>query len=570
MIIKNEFKKNEIIFLISFISLLVLLHSLIAPWHYQECDSSNVYKYLTDSSIYSQYHFLVHIKETSKIIFYPFRIIVGLFAEYLPLQALREGILLSLKTTYPILSGILYGLNIPNTLDEFSNFASFINILAISIGILLLYKASVQVGVSKVIAFSFCFGMLNLYSVNAYSYHFGSTIWYIFGSCLCIYSSVYYQFKRSKVTYPIALMSSYPALIFFLCQFISTYIINNYKNIIIYFNKKTRKYILPSLRAIYHQNLSSIYTFIIILICFFPFNSATRTSFDYRGFFTPFALFPLYKSLDHYTIALALSCFSLVLITYCYYFYRKGIFQRNNSNIYALNNAVNVISLNFFVIFILVFIGRFTFSTTRHALFLLPYIIFLSSIGLQSLFYDIFSLNKKIIHILNLILLAMFCITFISSLYSSYLRLDPLKVIGIPMYIREFSSNNPSDTMTLLDCDTHYLYNNFTEKRATYDKATPSLRVPLNHLGRRLLVAQRINQDTIKNFTSNLKEGDELITEYNEVTITLEKDPYIINNKIYFDSMNYKKNSVYPNEESNPFSRPNSIYIFPISVIPSQ
>ena len=156
------------------------------------------------------------------------------------------------------------------------------------------------------------------------------------------------------------------------------------------------------------------------------------------------------------------------------------------------------------------------------------------------------------------------------SLYSSYLRFDPLKTNEIPKYIREFASIN-NNTISLVDCDTHYLYNDFSEIRASYNKKDPYTYVPLDFLGKRLLVSQSIKE--IQNFSFNLKKGDELITKYKNVRINLVEDPYFKENNVFFDSMNYNKNSSvdsYINStRDNPYSRSNSIYIFPIEVITS-
>ena len=152
----------------------------------------------------------------------------------------------------------------------------------------------------------------------------------------------------------------------------------------------------------------------------------------------------------------------------------------------------------------------------------------------------------------------------IVSLYSSYLRFDPLKTEEIPLNIREFAANNNTNTISLVDCDTHYLYNNFLETRAIYNKKEPYTNVPLDFLGKRLLVSQSIYQ--IENFSLNLKKGDELITKYKNVRIKLAEDPYFKENNVFFDSMNFNKNSLLYGNRDNPYSRSNSIYIFPIDV----
>jgi hypothetical protein len=105
------------------------------------------------------------------------------------------------------------------------------------------------------------------------------------------------------------------------------------------------------------------------------------------------------------------------------------------------------------------------------------------------------------------------------------------------------------------------------EIRATYDKKEPYTYVPLNFIGKRLLVSQSIKE--IENFSFNLKKGDELITKYKNVRITLVEDPYIKESNVFFDSMNFNKNSLVYGKRDNPYSRSNSIYIFPIEVTSS-
>ena len=153
------------------------------------------------------------------------------------------------------------------------------------------------------------------------------------------------------------------------------------------------------------------------------------------------------------------------------------------------------------------------------------------------------------------------------SCYSSYLRFDPLKTNEIPIKIREFAAKNHTNTISLVDCDTHYLYNDFSEIRATYNKKDPYTYVPLDFIGKRLLVSQSIKE--IENFSLDLKKGDELITKYKNVRIKLIEDPYFQENNVFFDSMNYNKKSILYGKRDNPYSRSNSVYIFPIEVISS-
>ena len=167
----------------------------------------------------------------------------------------------------------------------------------------------------------------------------------------------------------------------------------------------------------------------------------------------------------------------------------------------------------------------------------------------------------------KLLSISLFTFLMILSIYSSYFRFDPLKTNEIPLNIRAFVANNNTNTLSLVDCDTHYLYNDFSKIRATYNKKDPQTYVPVDFIGTRLLVTQSIK--LIENFSFDLKKGDELITKYKDVKITLVEEPYFKENNIFFDSMNFDKDSSLYAKRDNSYSRSNSIYIFPIKVVPS-
>ena len=104
--IKNLFDDKEKIIISLFIFLVLIFHSIISLFHFHECDSSDVYKYLTDSSIFSRGHFLGHIWKTGSI-FTPLRILFALTISIIPFDFIRSSILLPLKMTYPPLEGFL-------------------------------------------------------------------------------------------------------------------------------------------------------------------------------------------------------------------------------------------------------------------------------------------------------------------------------------------------------------------------------------------------------------------------------------------------------------------------------
>ena len=567
--LKHFFDSTEKKIIILFIFLTLLNHSIISLFHFHDCDSSDVYRYLTDSSIFSRGHWIGHIWRTGSI-FTPFRFLFALVVEIIPFEFIKSLIFLPLKMTYPPLSGFLYGLYLPDGFGEFYEYASFINIVFFILCTLLFYNSLKFSGISKYISFICSFGMLGLYSINSYTYHLGSTIWFICGSMLSISSTIFFYNKFSKYGFCLSLITSYPSLIHFFVNYFYFYLKRISKFKLISKNSK-RKFLFNKSLSVINKNKLGFLIFLLIIIFFFPFNSGNRIPFDYRGFFSPFAFLPQYNKFSILTILNS----SIILLLCFYTFYKRLINKINISKKYKKNKslkfALDVTIINLIFIFLLISIGQLSFGLTRHSLFILPYIFFLVAVGLQIIYLDLKKIFSKVL-ILKKILITIF-MTFlvILSLYSSYLRFDPLKANEIPLYIREFAATNNNNTISLIDCDTHYLYNDFSEIRATYNKRDPYTYVPLDFLGKRLLVSQSIKG--IQNFSLDLKKGDQLITKYKNVKINLIEDPYFIVKNIFFDSMNFRKKSSVDNiaysKRDNPYSRSNSVYIFPIEVIPS-
>ena len=563
--LKTFFSKKENKLLSAYIFLFIIVHSIISLFHFHECDSSDVYKYITESSIFSRGSFLGHTWDTGYI-FFPLRTFLGLIASLIPIHFIRSFILLPLKMTYPPLEGLLYGLYVPDGFGKFYEYASFINILFILFGLFTFYKAIRYLGISSYIAFVFSFGILNFYSINSYTYHLGSTIWFVFGSLISISSTIFFDKKISKYGFTLALIASYPALIYFFSYNLYFYFYKiSIKNIFsVGFNIKA---ILDRLFFIINTNKLGFITSLIIICLFFPFNSGSRVDFDVRGLFTPFSLLPLYSEVDIISYIISTIFFLLSLYTIYKRFNNSIKICLSNQKFKSLIYSIDVTLITLILIILLIIFGQLSLGITRHALFILPYFSLLAAIGLQFLINDLLKIYAKIYSIIKLFFITSFILSFSISLYSSYFRFDPLKTSEIPKNIREFSSNNNSNVVSLIDCDTHFLYNDFTELRATYNKKDPQTYVPLNFIGRRLLVSQSIKE--IENFKTDLKKGDVLITKYNDVKIVLDSDPYFIENQIYFDAMNFDKNSNEYQKRDNPYSRSNSIYIFPIKVIKS-
>ena len=142
--------------------------------------------------------------------------------------------------------------------------------------------------------------------------------------------------------------------------------------------------------------------------------------------------------------------------------------------------------------------------------------------------------------------------------------MDPLKVYKVPKEIIEFQLNQTNNSsITEITGGRHYLYNDFSRPKASYDKKVPYRNLPLDFPGQRLIVTQ-VAKDVFSNYDQKLKKGDELKSNYQNIKITLKENPLIIENNTFFDSMNYHKNLEM--RSSNSYSRPNNIYIFPVEI----
>ena len=563
--IKNQFDSREKIIIPIIILFILINHSIISLFHFHECDSSDTYKYLTDSSIFSRGHWIGHIWKTGSI-FSPIRYLFALVVEIIPFDFLKSLILLPLKMTYPPFLGFVYGLYTPDRFGAFYEYASFINIFFLILLIVLFYYSLKFLEISSYISFICSFGLLGLYSINSYTYHLGSTIWFVYGSILSISSTIFFRSKASKYGFCLSLITSYPSLIHFFAHNMYFYLKRIIKLRSIPRNSK-RKFLLDKFLILINSNKLGVLIFLFIIIFFLPFNSGQRIAFDYRGIFTQFALLPQYSKISILTFSN-----SLIILLLCVYTLCKRLTNSINISISyrkskSLKFALDVTIINLIFIVFLISAGQLSFGLTRHSLFILPYIFFLVAIGLQIIYLDLKKIFLRIFIFKKLLTITLITSLLILSCYSSFLRFDPLKTNEIPKYIREFAAENNTNTISLIDCDTHYLYNDFSEIRASYNKKDPYTYVPLDFIGKRLLVSQSIKE--IENFSFNLKKGDELITKYKNVRINLLEDPYFKENNVFFDSMNFNKKSLVYGKRDNPYSRSNSIYIFPIEVISS-
>ena len=549
-------KKKQELYIISITATIILfIHCLVSIYHFHEVDSSLVYKTLKQPILKSFSQIIHNLDATSPIFLSPLRAILGLLTQYIPIQPIKSSLQLSLSTTYPPLEGLVYGIYLPETLSSFYNFASFINAVIFLSSSLLLYLLLKRYNTYFISSFIFSFGMTCIYSINAYSYHLGSTLWFIFSSCLSLYSIGCLKGRKLDLGLAFAALSGYPSILLFTSKILTDIFSTKIKSI------------KSLIELLFKRYKYSLITNFFIMLFLFPYGSSFRTEFDWRGLFTQFAIFSQGDSIDTLSFTISTIVFLMSLLAIINYLTSF----RDNKSLSNLQKdkftLVKVILLYLVFIILLILTKNLTFSTSRHNLFILPILFTTSGIGFDLLLKNLFAriITSKIQYFLSVSVIA---IGIIISSYSSIERLDPLKTSIVPVRIRNFAHNYSSDKITLIDLDYHYLYNDFTTPKALYNRIEPLKNLHLSHLGKRLIVTQRVSGpydlNIIKNADENLKKGDKLITNRDNLEVTLLEDPYIIRNKVYFDSMNYNRDGI--NQEQFPYSRPNSIYIFPVDV----
>lgn len=547
--------KKELYLIFTFSIFFIIIHSFISRFHFHETDSSIVfYKLNLDSN---DFFFSVkgHIEKTSAYVFYPIRMFVAILSDYLPFHPIRAALRISSTTTYPLLQGFLYGFNNSNIFEYFYRFSSLVNIIFLLTSIFLLYLSNKRLGDANILSFIFSYGLLFLYQVNSYSFHLGSTIWNLCSSCLMIFSMGCKGSKKRDIFMTISLLSGYPSLLF--------WIINIFRELFVRTeNKLNIKNLFQNLKQIFSIYKNSSITFLSTLILFYPFGESLRGEFDIRGFFTPFSIFPLYESIDLVTYIIFSILFILIILSLVFFLNPSTRFSFRKLNLKNSETILNIF-LFFLAIYLMIIFNKLEISTTRHMMFLLPYIFFIANYSAQCI-KKLISKKIKIFN-LNFLYYSLILSLFIASLYSSYFRLDPLKVYALPKKIIEFQINKTNNnSITELTGGMHLLYNDYTKYRATYDRVVPLRNLPISFSGVRLIVTQRPS-DTFLNYDDDLKKGDFLMVDKsNTSSIKLLEDPFIVKNNTYFDSLNFDPDS--RDKESNGYARPNNIYIYPVEI----
>ena len=178
----------------------------------------------------------------------------------------------------------------------------------------------------------------------------------------------------------------------------------------------------------------------------------------------------------------------------------------------------------FLVVFtILVFLRKLTFTTTRHSLFIIPPILFLTAYGAEELVHDIKNKLTKFNKIISFSIITFISITFVISNYSSFQRIDILKREKIPQNISNFVIENKNIDYSIIGCSPHYKYADFSREKISYNLTKKINVSDIYEPGKKLLISQRpiISQskgEYENSFTNYLffgipKKGDEIVVD---------------------------------------------------------
>ena len=180
-------------------------HSYFSAIHFHEGDSSSLFEFMKDDS--TNESMKSFIREVTPDFLLHFRLKISELSQYIPFKPLKKFIQLPYLSTYPALMGFIYSKITISSYESFYRIASFITGLALQISSLLLYITCIRVNYSKRVGFIISSLLLTFYGTNSYSYHLGSTIWYIFSISVGIFLLT---FEKS---FGKDLISSYSALL---------------------------------------------------------------------------------------------------------------------------------------------------------------------------------------------------------------------------------------------------------------------------------------------------------------------------------------------------------------------
>ena len=542
------------LFLVLILFLFFIQHLYFSSYHFHECDSSNVYEWMKNVSIDSMGQ---HIKLVTPNFLINIRMKIAEITPSISFKPLQKFFQLPYISTYTPLMGLIYSqLNI-HSFESFYQLGSLINGIVLEISSVALYLTCIKLNYSKPVSLISSTLLLTFYATNSYSYHLGSSIWFIFSICVGIYSLTFKNSFLKDLIYCLMLFLSYPFIVWIfsiaITRIIHLYIFNNAnpKNLTDFLKEKVTK----------SFPLTTI-TFFFNLILFFPFGSGDRAGPDLRAFVTQYSFVPLKFGLNSFAII-----FSIIIHCLLFFTLIKTIYQLKNEkvnfdnfcfksnfinkdNFYSNRYFINIHCIIFLLIFnTLVVAFQLTLATTRHSLFIIPSVLILTVYGLEALHENLKSKNffllgrKKNPFVVSLISLAL-----ITSYYSSFERVDQLKQNTLPINIKNFISNNNQLEYTIMGCSPHYLYANLQEQPIKYNLENPLINNNLYQPGIKLLISQRPNdfRDEFSKYlySKEITKGDTLEVKSKNAKITIISEPFIKKSNIYFDPINKRSTSL--------------------------
>ena len=535
----------------------IFQHFYFGLVHFHDCDSSVFYEYLDKTSISRMRSFIDKFSPSQLVNIRYFFADLSQKISFLPF---KKFIQLSYVSTYPPMMGFIFGFIKRETYESFYYFSSLITGFSLALSSIFMYLTFLNLKLEKKISFGVCTLLLTLYATNSYSYHLGSSIWYLFSISLGIFLLTFQnKFLKDLFSFLLQFLS-YPYIVWLCSQFIITAICTlYYENI----NLGVLKY--KGLRFLKDRFLT-IFGLTLNILLFVPTNSGYRYGPDLRGFFTIFSFNPLNDEPLFFTILFSIflyllfslainSFFGKIIKTFFFDFksFKSKLRLTFKSFFMDERSKVFLTCFSFLIIFfILVLLRKLTFTTTRHGIFILPAFLILVALGADELTHKIKEINallsKKLI---SLIILSFVVFSFFISNYSSIQRVDILKKNGIPNSIINFIKNSENVGYSIIGCSPHYKYSNFDESKFSYNRKEPHILSDLYKPGKKLLISQRpIISKSSGEFNNELGKylffgspslGDEINVFSKNVKIKVISDPVILKTNVYYDALN--KNS---------------------------
>ena len=555
----NAFEYWNLLF-ITALFIFIIQHFYFGLIHFHDCDSSMFYEYLDKTSIIKMRSFIDNFSPSQLIRIRYFFADISQNINFLPIQ---KFIQLPYVSTYPPLMGFIFGSVTRESYEIFYYISSLINGLALALSSVFIYLTCLNIKIEKKISFGISSLLLTLYSTNSYSYHLGSSIWYLFSISLGIFLLNYKnKFIRDLVSFIVQFVS-YPFIVWLFSEMIITSICTFYDE------KINISFLKNKLLQFLKDKYLTLFGLFLNILLFVPSNSGYRLGPDLRGFFTIFSFNPLNEEPLFFTIIFSVFLYYLFFIAINSFFGK--IINLSFLDYKSFKTRLSFILKSFFInrrskvflncfsfliiFFILVSLRKLTFTTTRHGLFILPSILIIIALGADNLiikinkFKNLFS--KKLI---SIVILSFIVFTFFISNYSSFQRMDILKKNGIPDSIINFVRNFENVEYSIIGCSPQYKYANFDKNKFSYDRKEPHILSDLYKPGKKLLISQRpIISKSSGEFNNELGEylfskapskGDEIMVLSQNVKMKLIAEPFIIKTNVYFDALN-KNSKIY-------------------------